>query len=449
MKKVFAVGLIMTVLMLNLTWGVEIAQADDNVPVLDADSAVLMDARTGQVLFAKNKDKKEYPASITKVMTGLLALEYADTRAIITMSRQAVFSITRGSSHIALDTDEKLALEDALYALAIESANDTANGIAEYIAGDCEDFAAMMNKRAQELGAINTHFNNAHGLDDPDHYTTAYDMALIMRQAIKVPGFKEIFSANYHKMPPTNLQEKEREFHCKNLFLNGICAYEGITASKLGWTTNAKNTLVTSASRDGRDLIVVVMNGTAHRGTYLDTMKLFDYGFEEFREVTVLSATEEKDLPVTAQSKKSIIVKSDSDITRLLHESVSPDSVQTKYEILDNGDQEGLTAQVSFYLPGNNEYMYEELGGTTIYTPTMVSADAPGPVREFLGPVGAFLFQAIKMIFFILLALGISILILRQLNQMRLRRNRSSRHNHYRIDYVKNTPRDHRDKYGE
>ncbi len=447
MRKKFAIGLILTVLMLNMTWGAKIAWAEDNVPLIDGDSAILMDARTGQVLFAKNKDKKEYPASITKVMTGLLALEYADTRAIITMSRQAVFSITRGSSHIALDTDEKLALEDALYALAIESANDTANGIAEYIAGDCEGFAAMMNRRARELGAINTHFANAHGLDDPDHYTTANDMALIMRQAIKVPGFKEIFSANYHKMPPTNLQEMAREFHCKNLFLNGIYDYEGITASKLGWTTNAKNTLVTSASRDGRDLIVVVMNSTAHHGTYLDTMKLFDYGFEEFQEVTVLSAEEEEKLPVAAQSTKNIIVKSDSDITRLLHKNVSADSIQTKYEILDNGDQEGLTAEVSFYLPGNNEYMYRDLGSTTIYTPTMASADALGVTRGDLGPVGAFLLKTIKIIFFLLLVLGILIIILRQINQMRLRRKRSARH--YRINYIKNTPEDHYDKYRE
>ena len=105
MRKIFAAWLVLTTLVFNFAWGLGTARADD-VPILDADAAVLMDARTGQVLFAKNKDKKEYPASITKVMTGLLALEYADTRATLTMSREAVFSITRGSSHIALDTDE-------------------------------------------------------------------------------------------------------------------------------------------------------------------------------------------------------------------------------------------------------------------------------------------------------------------------------------------------------
>ena len=447
MRKIFAAWLVLTTLVFNLAWGLGTARADD-LPILDADAAVLMDARTGQVLFAKNKDKKEYPASITKVMTGLLALEYADTRATLTMSREAVFSITRGSSHIALDTDEELALKDALYALAIESANDCANGIAEYIAGDCEAFAELMNERARELGAVNTHFANAHGLDDPEHYTTAYDMALIMAQAIKTPGFTEIFSANYHKMSPTNLQEKEREFHCKNLFLNGIYDYEGITASKLGWTTNARNTLVTSASREGRDLIVVVMNSNAYRGTYLDTMKLFDYGFEEFRDVMVLSAGEEKELPVSAQSDKNIIVKTDSDIARLLHKSVSPDLVQNKYEILENGDQAGLTARVSFYLPEKNEYMYEDLGSITIDTPTMAAADALGSTQDILGPVGVFILKTIKTLFFIILGLAALILVLRQINQMRLRKKRDARHNHYRINYIERK-NDSDDLYGK
>jgi len=436
-RKNFAAWLVLIALLLNLNVGLNISKAEQyNVPVIDSDSAVLMDARTGQILFAKNKDKKQFPASITKVMTGMLALENADIKDTITMSRQAVFSIERGSSHIALDTDEKLSLEDALYALSIESANDAGNGIAEYIAGDSEGFAELMNKRARELGALNTHFVNAHGLDDPSHYTTAYDMALIMRQAIKTPHFKEIFTANYYKMPPTNLQAKEREFHSKNLLLNGSYEYEGITASKLGWTSKANNTLVTSASRDGRDLIVVVMNSTGHRGTYLDTMKLFDYGFNEFQEVVVLSADVEKSLPLSTEKAADITVKTDEDITRLLHKSVFPDSVQASYEILEGGSVNNITTKVSFQLPQKNTYMYEDLGSITIDTPVTAPANTLGSAWGMAGSIFAAMLQGIKIILVILLTLAVLILILRQINQARLRKKRMARRQNYRIDYI-------------
>ncbi len=237
-------------------------------------------------------------------------------------------------------------------------------------------------------------------------------------------------------MPPTNLQAKEREFHSKNLLLNGSYEYEGITASKLGWTSKANNTLVTSASRDGRDLIVVVMNSTGHRGTYLDTMKLFDYGFNEFQEVVVLSADVEKSLPVSTEKAEDITVKTDEDITRLLHKSVFPDSVQASYEILEDGNVNNITTKVSFHLPQKNKYMYEDLGIITIDTPITAPANALGPAWEIAGSIFAVIIQGIKIIFFILLGLAALILILRQINQVRLRSKRMARRRHYKIDYI-------------
>ena len=145
---------------------------------IKSDSAILMDAETGQVLFEKNMNKIEYPASITKVMTGLLALENSNLDDIITMTHEGVFSIERDSSHIALNVGEQISMRDALYALAIQSANDAANGIGIHISGSLEEFAKLMNKRAKELGALNTHFVTTNGLHDSQHYTTAYDMAL-------------------------------------------------------------------------------------------------------------------------------------------------------------------------------------------------------------------------------------------------------------------------------
>ena len=140
---------------------------------IKSDSAILMDAETGQVLFEKNMNKIEYPASITKVMTGLLALENSNLDDIITMTHEGVFSVERDSSHIALNVGEQISMRDALYALAIQSANDAANGIGIHISGSLEEFAKLMNKRAKELGALNTHFVTTNGLHDSQHYTTA------------------------------------------------------------------------------------------------------------------------------------------------------------------------------------------------------------------------------------------------------------------------------------
>jgi serine-type D-Ala-D-Ala carboxypeptidase (penicillin-binding protein 5/6) len=224
-------------------------------PNLTAEAAVLMDAKTGQVLFEKNMNEQKYPASITKIMTGMLALEKGNLADIITMSNEAVFSIGRNTSHIALNVGEELTLEHALYAISMESGNDAANGIAEYISGNLESFAELMNKKAIESGAMNTNFVNAHGLPDPNQYTTAYDMAKIMKEAIKTPGFQEIFSKLRYEMPPTNKQPETRYFHSRNSLLNGKYQYEGIIAIKSGWTTQASHTLVTAARRGNRELI--------------------------------------------------------------------------------------------------------------------------------------------------------------------------------------------------
>ena len=159
------------------------------LPELASEAAVLMDAETGQILFDKNAYLVLYPASITKVMTGLLALEHGNPEQELTVSNQVIAQVPRSSSHIALQPGETLTLQDALYALAISSANDAAVAIAEGISGSVEAFAELMNQEASELGTLNTHFANPNGLPSGEHYTTAYDMALITARALKEPDF--------------------------------------------------------------------------------------------------------------------------------------------------------------------------------------------------------------------------------------------------------------------
>ena len=209
-------------------------KAFDGPEDIVSEAYVLMDADTGQVLCSKNPEEKMYPASITKIMTGILALLNGSLESRITMTEEAVFSIGRDTSHIALDTGEEITLEQAMYAMTMESANDASNGIAELIAGSMDSFADMMNEKAAEIGAENTHFANAHGLHDEQHYTTALDMAKITRYGLSVPLFTQFFGAKKYEIPPTNKQEETRYFASRNSLINGEVECDGVLMSKNG-----------------------------------------------------------------------------------------------------------------------------------------------------------------------------------------------------------------------
>ncbi len=330
-------------------------------PELHAEAAVLMDAKTGQVLFEKNLHQRHYPASITKVMTGLLALEKGNLTDLVAMSDEAVFSIGRNSSHVALDVHEKLTLEEALYALAIASANDAANGIAEHISGSLEHFALAMNEKAVKIGAVKTHFVNPHGLPDDNHYTTAHDMAIIMKEAIQTPRFTEIFSAVYYEIPPTNKQPEERCFHSRNAFLNGTSGYPGVLASKSGWTSQANNTLVTAAERGNRKLIVVVLNVPNRNLSYEDTVNLLDYGFQEFMDYPIDLTDLQETMPevrFTTAAQESLV--------RLVHQSISPDALIKEYEIFQDAG-ESAQAILSLSIKHPQHFMYHNLGSIFLH----------------------------------------------------------------------------------
>ena len=260
--------------------------AEAFLPELASEAAVLMDAQTGQILFDKNAYLVMYPASITKVMTGLLALEHGNPEQELTVSDQVIAQVPRSSSHIALQPGEKLTLQDALYALAISSANDAAVAIAEGISGSVEAFAELMNQEASELGTLNTHFVNPNGLPSGEHYTTAYDMALITARALKEPDFLRYFGSGAYVIPTTNLSAP-RELTSKNQFIDGQRICQGLLFSKTGWTTASQGTLVSAARRDGTTLIAVTLKSPMLEDKYIDTQKLFDYGFEHFRRFTV------------------------------------------------------------------------------------------------------------------------------------------------------------------
>lgn len=265
-------------------------------PTLAGTAGILMDARTGTILFGQNADEALYPASITKLMTALLTLENTSLSDIVTFSRNAVYSIEADSSNIAVTDGEQLTVEQCLYALLLQSANEVANGLGEHIAGSMDAFAEMMNNRAAQLGCTNTHFVNAHGLHDENHYTTCHDMALIMKALIHNDTFIKISSAEKYTIEPTNLQPEPRYLRQKHKMLcESEYTYEGTVAGKTGYTPEAGNTLVTYAVRGDMELIAVSMH--TNWTHYDDTIAMFDFGFSNF---TACNMAEISDAQVNA-----------------------------------------------------------------------------------------------------------------------------------------------------
>ena len=279
---------------------------ETNALSLTAEAAILMDATSGQILYKKNSDTKQYPASITKLMTILLALEKMEAENIhltdtITFSHDAIYTIEPGSSHIAIQEGETLTLEQVLYGIILQSANECSNGIAEFVDGSTEAFAKHMTARAKELGCQNTNFVNANGLFDKDHYTTAHDMALITKQLLTHETYRKLVEKTYYEIPPTNKQDEIRYLHGQHQMLNkhSLYYYPEAKGGKTGFTNEALNTLVTFAKKGNTELIVVVLKcaGAQH---YVDTKTLFDYGFDNYKTVKAISATDiAQDVTVT------------------------------------------------------------------------------------------------------------------------------------------------------
>lgn len=251
-------------------------------PQLSAEGAVLIEAETGAILYEKNATERFYPASTTKLMTALLALENSALGETVTVSHNAVYDIDVDSSRIWVDEGEELSMEDSLYALMLPSANDLAYAIAEHIGGTKEGFAEMMNERASELGCVNTHFMNPHGLDEEEHYTCPADLAKITRPLLKNSSFVRISGSKNHQIPATNLCKDSRWVLNTHQMIRGSIPFDGVFAGKTGHTDLAGANLVTCAKRGNLTLISVIMKAPDDTALYNDTATLLNYGFDNF-----------------------------------------------------------------------------------------------------------------------------------------------------------------------
>lgn len=364
--------------------------AESKKPSISAVGGIVMDVRSGTVLYEKNINKRLYPASITKVMTTLIALENSSLQETVTYSQNAVDLIQgQGASNIDIRPGEKLSMEDSLYAIMLMSANEVCNGVAEHVAGSIKAFVKMMNKRAKELGCTGTHFNNPNGLWEKNHYTTTHDMALISRAAYRNETFAKITGTKWYKLPKTNKRGAGYTLHNHHGMLLPLnfpqYEYKYCVGGKTGYTSQCRYTLVTYAKKKGMTLLSVIMRAPDSPWTepnqYTDTIKLLNFGFDNFKRFKITDKavsdinTERlfsRFSPFFNTETSSLYVEKNAGI--LLPKGASLDDTEknVEYYTTDTFDENGER------IIGRIHYIYQgtEVGGTDIYyknrgTPTL------------------------------------------------------------------------------
>lgn len=337
-----------------------------NSLTVTAGAAILIDAASGQILYEKNIYDKKYPASITKVMTMLVALEQGvDITDMITMSEEAVWGFDRNSSHIALDVGEQITVEQCMYAVMLESANEASLALAEYTGGTIDGFVTMMNQKAAELGCKNTNFVNPNGLFDENHYVCAYDMAIITKEAIQYELFRTLSSTSTYKIPPTNKQPEERNLWNSNKMLRASYEeyYPYLEGGKTGYVVQSKNTYVAFAKKGNVELICIILEADGAKTAYAETRLLFDFGFEHYdfievaKEFSFISSTytDKKDIIGNLTQKQLAEIVIDRESVALAPKGL--DASYFQYEIISKEDLSSEAEETDdLFFKANEEY---------------------------------------------------------------------------------------------
>ena len=324
-----------------------------------SDTGILMDADTGTVLFDKGGDQQRYPASITKIMTLLVAVENSSMDEQVTFTETGVRNVAADSSNINSKVGEVMTMQDCLHALMIISANDAAAQIAEHVGGTEQNFIDMMNQRAAEIGCTNTHFTNSSGLPDENHYSSAKDMALIFREGLKNKDFRSVLGDADYTIQPTNMTSDKRVMHTHHPMFapESDIYYPGCIGGKTGFTNLAAHTLVTAVEQNGTTYIAVVMHGVELSTCCLDSKALFDYGFGNFTK--------------TAVDGGSVILPKGMDVNALTTKSESSNGkIETVYYA---GDHQVGTSTV------------DEMAATATPTPEPAASETAGDTLDQSG----------------------------------------------------------------
>lgn len=299
-------------------------------PEIFGEAGIVMDMDNGAILYGKSIDTKYYPASITKIMTALVALENSEMDDVVTFSRESLDCQHGGYAHIAMQEGEQITMRDALHALMLASANEVAYAIGETVGGTHENFVKMMNDRAKELGCQNTHFMNTNGMFDENHYVSARDMALISKAAFSKSELLEVVQTLEYTIPPTNIQSESRTFQQKHkMLLQGKYYDSRCTGGKTGYTEKSYNTLVTTFEDGGRSLVVVIL--ASRNDTFENTKLLADYAFDHFETLSIAEHETSKKLtgiPETA----TVTVPKGLDFKKLKYETKENGALQYLYD---------------------------------------------------------------------------------------------------------------------
>ena len=397
--KSYAYGLLAAVLLFtSIPISVFAAEPDAEIsvqwpepPEIESTAAIVMEASTGSILYNKAAYDAYYPASTTKLMTSLLAIEQCPLSDIITCSKDSVNSIGWDSSRIGLVAGESIDMENALYAILLASANEVSYAVAEHIGGTVDQFVSMMNQRAAELGCVNTNFVNPHGLDNEAHYSCPYDLALIAKKAIEYTTFRRVSGSYNHKIPETNKNEA-RWISNTHPFIKKNVIYKGVFAGKTGSTSKAGNCLVTCAERNGTTLICVIMKAPNSATVQSDTKTLLDYAFSQFTltPVAASTVTGRNAFPVLFDDAEALISDvssplSISDTSLMLPTGASYEDVTKTFtlspaKVFTAGDN--IIGQVSFFCADNyvgsaEIIYYSETDVVVIPTPTPTPTVTP------------------------------------------------------------------------
>ncbi|MCM1040201.1 MAG: D-alanyl-D-alanine carboxypeptidase [Roseburia sp.] len=418
-------------------------------PRISAESAILMDADTGVILYAKNIHEKLYPASTTKIMTCLLAMENGNLDDMVTFSREAVFSVPADGSNMGMDEGESITLEECLYGIMVGSANEVANAVAEYVSGSIDDFITLMNTRAEELGCTDTHFTNTNGLPDEDHYTSVYDLALISKSFFQNEMLSKISNTERYHFEPTATQPDDFYKKNKHSLINGEISYDGILGGKTGYTDTARQTLVTCAEQNGMKLICIVFKEESPT-QFTDTVELFDYGFQNFQVLDV-SENEAKfnidnvnffkaDNDIFGSSKPILSIDKDSfvivpnmadfsDLDSTVDYDIAEDNHVARIDYTYSGTYVGSAfVNLAEYTESTYDFESEAVTDTALAPAVNTSADEDDTIFINIKKVllGVLIFTAVVICLFILRAVIINN------NTSRRRKNRVDRKNHRR-----------------
>ncbi len=303
-------------------------------PKTYGEAGIVMDADTGAILYAKNIEGLAYPASITKILATLVALENGKMEDTVIVTPESLEGLEGGYAHIGLKKDEEISFEDALHAILLASANEAAHALGSSVGEGYDWFIQRMNTRAKELGATNSNFVNTNGIHTDDHYTTAKDMALITQELYnKYPEFQKICQTLQYTVDSTNKTKQSRTFQQSHMmFYEGSQYYDSrVVAGKTGYTYPAKNTLVTCTDNENMRLIVVVLK-THGKNVYKDTKKLIDYGYENFEKIDV-SAYETSEKIIGFSGNTQVVVPKDVAFNELEMELVTSEGSENAYAI--------------------------------------------------------------------------------------------------------------------